>query len=68
MIFLATLAIWFLQTFDMHLNIVTDSKDSILAMLAGAIAPVFKPMGFGDWRISTALKMCIRDSWWVWKK
>lgn len=39
----------------MHLNIVTDSKDSILAMLAGAIAPVFKPMGFGDWRISTAL-------------
>ena len=54
-IFLATLAIWFLQTFDMHLNIVTDSKDSILAMLAGAIAPVFKPMGFGDWRISTAL-------------
>ena len=54
-IFLATLAIWFLQTFDMHLNIVSDSKDSILAMLAGAIAPVFKPMGFGDWRISTAL-------------
>lgn len=54
-IFLATLAIWFLQTFDMHLNIVTDSKDSILAMLAGAIAPVFMPMGFGDWRISTAL-------------
>lgn len=54
-IFLATLVIWFLQTFDMHLNIVSDSKDSILAMLAGAIAPVFKPMGFGDWRISTAL-------------
>ena len=39
----------------MHLNIVSDSKDSILAMMAGAIAPVFKPMGFGDWRISTAL-------------
>ena len=54
-IFLATLVIWFLQTFDMHLNIVSDSKDSILAMMAGAIAPVFKPMGFGDWRISTAL-------------
>ena len=54
-IFIATLVIWFLQTFDIHLNVVTDSKDSILAMLAGAIAPVFKPMGFGDWRISTAL-------------
>lgn len=54
-IFLATLVIWFLQTFDMHLNIVSDSKDSMLAMAASVIAPVFKPMGFGDWRISTAL-------------
>ena len=54
-IFGATLIIWFLQTFDMHLNIVADSKDSILAMAAGVIAPVFTPMGFGDWRISTAL-------------
>ena len=54
-IFIATLVIWFLQTFDSHLNIVTDSKDSMLAMAASVIAPVFKPMGFGDWRISTAL-------------
>lgn len=54
-IFIATLAIWFLQTFDMHLHMVSDSKDSILALAAGVIAPVFAPMGFGDWRISTAL-------------
>ena len=54
-IFMATLVIWFLQTFDMHLNIVTDSKNSILACAAGVIAPIFAPMGFGDWRISTAL-------------
>ena len=54
-IFMATLVIWFLQTFDLHLNIVTDSKDSILAVVAGFVAPVFKPLGFGDWRVSTAL-------------
>lgn len=54
-IFIATILIWFLQTFDIRLNAVTDSKDSILAMVAGVIAPVFKPLGFGDWRISTAL-------------
>ena len=54
-IFMATLVIWFLQTFDVHFSIVTDSKDSILAMVASVIAPIFKPMGFGDWRISTAL-------------
>lgn len=54
-IFLATIAIWFLQTFNLRLNIVTDSQDSILAGIAGIIAPVFKPMGFGDWRVSTAL-------------
>ncbi len=54
-IFVATIVIWFLQTFDLHLNIVTDSKDSILAVLAGFIAPVFEPLGFGDWRFSTAL-------------
>lgn len=54
-IFLASLVIWFLQSFDLHLNIVTDSKDSILAMVGGLIAPIFKPLGFGDWRISTAL-------------
>jgi ferrous iron transport protein B len=54
-IFVATIIIWFLQTFDLRFNIVTDSKDSILAALAGVIAPVFNPLGFGDWRISTAL-------------
>ena len=54
-IFIATIVIWFLQTFDSHLNIVTDSQNSMLAMAASVIAPVFKPMGFGDWRISTAL-------------
>ncbi len=54
-IFLATIVIWFLQTFDLHLQIVQDSQDSILALVASHIAPVFKPLGFGDWRISTAL-------------
>lgn len=54
-ILVATVAIWFLQTFDLRLNVVTDSKDSILAMLAGFIAPIFKPLGFGDWRISSSL-------------
>ncbi|MDD3278922.1 MAG: ferrous iron transport protein B [Lachnospiraceae bacterium] len=54
-IFIATMIIWFLQTFNVHLNVVNDSKDSILAMMAGWIAPVFAPLGFGDWRISTAL-------------
>lgn len=54
-IFLATIVIWFLQTFSPTLGIVSDSKESILAWLAGWIAPIFKPMGFGDWRISTAL-------------
>lgn len=54
-IFLATIVIWFLQTFDLQLNVVTDSQDSILAMIAGWISPIFAPLGFGDWRISTAL-------------
>ena len=54
-IFIATMVIWFLQTFDLRLNLVTDSQDSILAALAGVISPVFVPLGFGDWRISTAL-------------
>ncbi len=54
-IFVATIAIWFLQTFDVHLNVVTDSHDSLLATVAGSIAPLFAPLGFGDWRISTAL-------------
>ena len=54
-IFIATIVVWFLQTFDFGLNIVEDSQDSMLAMAAGAVAPVFAPLGFGDWRISTAL-------------
>jgi ferrous iron transport protein B len=54
-IFMASMIIWFLQTFNLHFNIVSDSKDSILAMLGGFIAPIFKPLGFGDWRVSTAL-------------
>ena len=54
-IFVATLIIWFLQTFDVHLNVVSDSQNSLLALIGGLIAPVFAPLGFGDWRISTAL-------------
>lgn len=54
-IFLATILIWFLQTFDLHLNVVSDSQNSLLAMVAGWIAPIFAPLGFGDWRFSTAL-------------
>lgn len=54
-IFIATIIIWFLQTFDLHLNVVSNAETSMLANLAGVIAPVFKPLGFGDWRISTAL-------------
>ena len=54
-IFLATIVVWFLQTFDFHLNIVADSQSSILAVIAGGLSPVFAPPGFGDWRISTAL-------------
>lgn len=54
-IFLASIVIWFLQTFSLHLSLVTDSKDSILAVIAGVVAPLFKPLGFADWRISTAL-------------
>lgn len=54
-IFLATIIIWFLQSFDTHLNIVTDSKDSILALVGSLLAPLFAPLGFGNWKISTAL-------------
>lgn len=54
-IFLATIAIWFLQNFDFHFQIVSDSQDSMLASIAGIISPLFKPLGFGDWRVSTAL-------------
>lgn len=54
-ILLATMVVWFLQTFDFHLNIVEDSSNSILAHIAGLIAPVLKPVGLGDWRIVTSL-------------
>lgn len=54
-IFLASIAIWFLQRFNFTLNMVTDSKDSILAGIAGLVSPIFKPMGYGDWRVCTAL-------------
>ena len=54
-IFLASIVIWFLQRFNFTLNMVTDSKDSILAEIAGIIAPIFSPMGYGDWRVCTAL-------------
>lgn len=54
-IFVATIVIWFLQTFDSRLNVATDSAASLLAMIGQWIAPIFKPLGFADWRISTAL-------------
>ena len=54
-IFLATIVVWFLQTFDFQLNVVADSQNSILAVIAGVISPLFVPLGFGDWRVSTAL-------------
>lgn len=54
-IFVATVIIWFLQSFDTRLNIVSDSSDSLLAVIGMVISPVLKPLGFGDWRVSTAL-------------
>lgn len=54
-ILIATIIIWFLQTFNFRLAMVTDSSKSMLATIAGFIAPVFKPLGFGDWRVVTAL-------------
>ena len=54
-IFITTIVIWFLQNFDMGLNMVSDSQNSILALVAGVLAPIFLPVGFGDWRIVTAL-------------
>ena len=54
-ILLATMVVWFLQSFDLHLNLVKESSDSILAMAAGLLVPIFKPLGLGDWRICTAL-------------
>lgn len=54
-ILIAAICIWFLQSFDLKMNLVEDSKDSILAMVAGWIAPIFAPLGLGDWRIVTSL-------------
>ncbi len=54
-IFVASLIIWFLQTFSIRLNVVSNSSDSILALIGRWIAPVFAPLGFADWRVSTAL-------------
>lgn len=54
-IFVATIAIWFLQNFSLHFSMVQNTEDSILAAVSGVIAPIFMPLGFGDWRICTAL-------------
>ena len=54
-ILLATILVWFLQSFDLKLNMVTDSADSILAMISSLIVPIMKPIGLGDWRICTSL-------------
>ena len=54
-IFVATVLVWVLKSFDLHLNLVSDQKDSILAMLSGLLVPIFRPVGLGDWRICTSL-------------
>ena len=54
-IFFATIIIWFLETFDAKLNVVKDSSDSLLALIGQAISPIFKPLGFADWRVTTSL-------------
>ena len=54
-IFVATILIWFLQTFDMRLQVVADSHDSLLSAISGLLAPLFAPLGFGDWRVVTSL-------------
>ena len=54
-ILLATMCIWFLQSFDIHFNLVTESKNSILAMISSVLVPIFVPLGLGDWRICTSL-------------
>ncbi|MGN0403680.1 MAG: ferrous iron transport protein B [Bariatricus sp.] len=54
-ILIATIVVWFLQSFDLHLNMVSDSSESLMAMVAGWIAPVLAPLGLGDWRIVTSL-------------
>ena len=54
-IFIGTIVVWFLQTFDFRLNMVADTGESMLALIAGAIAPIFTPAGLGDWKLCTAL-------------
>ena len=54
-ILIASIVVWFLQSFDLKLNLVENQGESIMALLAGIIAPVFKPLGLGDWRICTSL-------------
>lgn len=54
-IFTASVIIWFLQTFDTRFNVVADSADSMLALIGQTLSPIFKPLGFGDWRAATAL-------------
>ena len=54
-ILIATIVVWFLQSFDLHLNMVEDSAKSILAAVSGFLVPVFRPLGLGDWRICTSL-------------
>ena len=54
-IFIATIVVWFLQSFDLKLNLVENSANSMLAMLSGLLVPVFRPLGLGDWRICTSL-------------
>lgn len=54
-ILIATVVVWFLQSFDIHFNMVQDSSNSILAAISGLLTPIFKPIGLGDWRICTAL-------------
>ena len=54
-ILIATMCIWFLQSFDLHFNLVQDSKDSILAGISSLLVPLFRPIGLGDWRICTSL-------------
>ena len=54
-ILIATIVVWFLQSFDLHFNMVTDSADSMLAKVAGLLTPLFAPLGLGDWRICTSL-------------
>ncbi len=54
-IFIATIVVWFLQSFDLHFNLVTDSSQSIMANLAGLLVPLFRPAGLGDWRLCTSL-------------